>query len=126
MAGESIKVFEDKKTWYVVTFAGTDEAEAIPDFWLRDGGKKAVWPPFENNSRKLIKAIASRKQPDVSWKLYDVARIFIDAGTQLYLLSYSQIFLKNIVKLVKKETLSLYILTCRKILLYRSKRSFYI
>lgn len=70
----------DNKMWYVIQFAGTDETEAIPDFWLRFGGKKAVWSPY-SSATKIVKANVGRHQPDVSWVLYDVSRIFDNSGT---------------------------------------------
>lgn len=66
---------DNNNKWMIVEFAENKAVEAIPDFWIRDEGKKVVWPPFDN-AKKCIHAIASRKDPDISWKLCDISRIF--------------------------------------------------
>ena len=73
----------DENKWIVVSFAkdeteDQESAEAVPNFWIKNGGKSIMWPP--GSTGKVIKAISTRKVPDNTWKQHNLSKVYWDTG----------------------------------------------
>ena len=62
----------------IVEFEDDQTVEVIPTSWLRDAGKKCLWPPVRQ-THIVAKWTKERHEPEDSWSSYSV-RVLLVAG----------------------------------------------
>lgn len=55
----------------IVKFQDTEEIEVTTSCWLREGGKKCVWPNFKSSNR-TVKAASLHEAAKSDWLVYDI------------------------------------------------------
>lgn len=80
---------QKKDIWYVVIFED-DSVECIPDTWILNDGKQAIWPPTEKKN-VIDKAIANRTLPtEKEWSIHNIKKVWWNLRKYFYLIFFLQ------------------------------------